>query len=204
MRKRSRPLRVGDEARAAGEFVALALHVVKTLGVGVPHVDRRPADGTARGIGYGDVDVQRKAAAQIARIDVGALFGERRVLDEERAEHRRLGRAGGRAIVDRVDQRRDAERVGEQDEFLPLVVGDMAGAGEEIDGVDPLRLGDRLFTDEVVEMAHQPVQDLLQPRIFAVLEAAKDLVGDAVFVEFAHGFPPVRCGRDAPSRPRSR
>src|SRR5437868_1588352 len=50
--------------------------------------------------------------------------------DVERAEHRRLGRPRRLAVVDRVDQHRDAERVGEEDELLALVVGLLAGLGE--------------------------------------------------------------------------
>ena len=67
----------------------------------------------------------------------------RRARDEERPEHGRLGGPAGVAVVDADDLHREAEHVGEQNELLALVVGDVARAGEEVDPGEPLLLGER-------------------------------------------------------------
>ena len=59
----------------------------------------------------------------------------------ERAEHGILGGARRTAVVDCVDQHREAERIAEQDELLTLVVTEMAGPGQEADGQIPFLLG---------------------------------------------------------------
>ena len=48
------------------------------------------------------------------------------------------GRAAWAAIVDGVDQHAHAQHVGGEDEFLPLLRAQLAGAGEPIDRGRPI------------------------------------------------------------------
>jgi hypothetical protein len=105
-------------------------------------------------------------------------------------------------MVLRNGEHRDAERVGKQDELLALVVGDVAGGGEELDAFEPLRLGEVVLLHEFVQMAHQRGEDLLQARVGAGLEATDDRLGDVVLGDIAHlGETPVV--RGARERPRA-
>ncbi len=163
---------VGVEARAHREIadVVELLHVVIAVIVGMPDVHDRArkrlsVDGRDRA---GD---QHRIAFHRAG-DVGAAVLLRRGLDEERAEHRGLGRAFRHRMVDRVDQHGDAERVGQQDELLALVVAHVPGAGQEIDAVFPFLLGRADLADEGMKVAHQRFADLLDARIGRVLRSA--------------------------------
>ena len=76
----------------------------------------------------------------------------RRVLDEERPEDRRLGGVRVRLVVDRDGLHRGAEHVGEQDELLAPVVGDVPDGGEEVDALLPLLLGEPDVAQEGVQV----------------------------------------------------
>src|SRR5262249_46300873 len=82
---------------------------------------------------------------------------------------------------------RHAERVGEQDEFLPTVAAQVARVGEELDGSEPLRLGELDVLHKGVQMLHERTQDLAQPRIGCGLEPPQDLGGDGVLGGAAAG-----------------
>ena len=65
------------QQEAAGAVVVAQLgplRVVEARVIGVPDVHRR-SERLARGIGDGDVDVERDTAAGLARIDVGVPIG---------------------------------------------------------------------------------------------------------------------------------
>ena len=95
--------------------------------------------------------------------EVVAVLEGGRALDEEGAEDRRLRGAGRAAVVHADDEHRQPERVGGEDELLALVVGDVAGAREEVDGGEPLLLGELDLAGEGVEMADERLHDLAQP-----------------------------------------
>ena len=54
-------------------------------------------------------------------------------------------------MIDRIDQHRHTERVGKQNELLPLVVAFLAGRGEELDAGKPLGFGQ-------LDLAHERMQ----------------------------------------------
>ena len=76
-----------------------------------------------------------------------------------------LGGAVGFAVAQQVDHHRHAERIREQDEFLALVVGHVAGLGQDLDRLEPLRLGQVDLLDERVQVADQAQHDLPEPRV---------------------------------------
>ena len=84
---------------------------------------------------------------------------------------------GGRRLFMPIDEHGQPEGVGEQDELLALVVGDVPGAGEEVDGGEPLLLGERDLGGEGVQVAHERLQDLAQARIGGAVEAGLDGLG---------------------------
>jgi hypothetical protein len=83
-------------------------------------------------------------------------------------KHRRFGRAGRFAVVDRVDQHRHAEHVGQQDEFLPPFVAHVAGVGEEHDRLEPFVLGRFDLLHRLVQLAGDHFHDGFQPLVLAV------------------------------------
>ncbi len=70
----------------------------------------------------------------------------------EGAEDRRIGGSLGGLLVDHLDQHRQTERVGQQDELLALVVALVADRGEEIDPGEPLLTGQTDFLGEGEEV----------------------------------------------------
>ena len=99
-----------------------------------------------------------------------------------------LGRRSARpAMIDRVDQHAHAEHVRGEDEFLPLLRAQLAGAGEPIDRDRPFRLRRLDVAHEAVEMLDQGLHDLAQARIGNVLPALQRDVGQVVFGYVGHG-----------------
>jgi hypothetical protein len=72
------------------------------------------------------------------------------------------GRDAGRAVVDRLDQHRHAEDVGEQNELLPYVVALVPGRGEEGDRGVPFLLGQLDVLDEGVQVMDERPEHLPQ------------------------------------------
>jgi hypothetical protein len=121
---RHSPSSVGDEVAAGGGAVVRALHVVQAVVVGLPDLQQRAGDRPAVDVADGCFDpagLPRRTEG-----DVAALLDLRRTGDEERAEHGGLGHVALGRVVDRDRLHRQPEHVGEQDELLPLVVGDVA------------------------------------------------------------------------------
>jgi hypothetical protein len=65
-------------------------------------------------------------------------------------------------VVEPDDEHREPEHVREQDELLPLVVGDVAGARQEVDPREPLLLGQADLGGERVQVADEAVRDRLE------------------------------------------
>ena len=99
-------------------------------------------------------------------------------LDEEGSEDGGLGGVADGFVVHRDGLHGGAEDVGEQDEFLALVVGDVSGGGEELDAVVPFVLGEADFADEGVQVPGQGLHQLLQPRVFGLVEGRDDGVDE--------------------------
>ena len=84
-------------------------------------------------------------------------------------------------MIDQVDDHRDAQRIGQQDELLPGGIARMPGGGGKVDALKPFRLGQLHLFDERMEMTRQAEHDLAQPRIRRALEAAQPVIGNVVF-----------------------
>jgi hypothetical protein len=89
------------------------------------------------------------------------------------------------AVVEADDEHREAEDVRGEDELLALVVGDVAGAREEVDRGEPLLLGELDLAGEGVQVAHQALHHLAQARVRRVLEARLDRLREVGIGEVA-------------------
>jgi hypothetical protein len=139
--------------------------------------------------------LNEKRLPRHSRRDVAAQRHLRRVLNEKRAEHGRLGRAFWQAMVDCVDQHRGAERVGQENEFLTRIAAFLADGGEERDGVSPFFKRRLDLADELVQMTYERLGHLANPRRSGVLDPLEDRGGDCVLVEIAHRRRSGRAGR---------
>jgi hypothetical protein len=109
------------EAGAHRRWAALVvtLNVIISVFVAVPDVDDRARQPIATG--GADRALNEERLSRHAGRDVATQRQLRRVLDEEWAEHGRLRRAFRQTMVDRVDEHRGAEGVGQQNEFLTAI-----------------------------------------------------------------------------------
>ena len=73
-------------------------------------------------------------------------------------------------MVLRRDQRRQAEHVRQQDEFLTLVIGDVAHARQEADGGLPFGFAQADLAGEGMQMLDQTCEDGPQPLVAATAE----------------------------------
>ncbi len=62
-------------------------------------------------------------------------------------------------MVDGIDEHRDAEHVGQKDELLARIRACLPGAGQEIDGNAPFRLGQLHILDEGMQVADERGHD---------------------------------------------
>ena len=83
----------------------------------------------------------------------------------KRAEHGRFGGTVRLPVIEQINHHRNPQRVGEQDELLPLVAAHLTGFGQDFDRLEPLRLGQLHLLDEGVQMADQAQYDLAQARV---------------------------------------
>ena len=107
--------------------------------------------------------------------DFGGVGGE------ERPEDGGLGGGGVGLVVDGDGLHGDAQDVGEQDEFLAFVVGDVAGGGEEFNPGVPFVLGEADLADEVVQVPGQGLHDLFEARVLGLIEGRDDGVHELLF-----------------------
>ena len=59
------------------------------------------------------------------------------------------------AVVERVDERAEAERVDEENKFLAMLGAFLADGGEELDAFEPFFGSEVDFAGEIVEMLHE-------------------------------------------------
>ena len=118
-----------------------ALDRVEHVGAVLPHVELGAGDRRAGRVEHPAVDPAPARPAPLSTTMLSPYSRSGEPGHVERAEHGRLGGAGGQLVRERVDQHRQAERVRPQDELLPALVGDVAGGGEHRDQLAPLLLG---------------------------------------------------------------
>jgi hypothetical protein len=94
---------------------------------------------------------------------------------------------GGAALVHAGHQHRQAQRVGQQHQFLPPVAAPLAGFGEKADAGRPLVLGQPHLARKAVQVLHQRRHDVAQPGVGCLRVAGDHGLGDGVFVDVAHG-----------------
>ena len=162
-------------------LVGVLLRVEAVAGV-LPR--RQHGARRGRALGVDDPAAHHQRLADLALPQVAAVGELGRALDMERPQHRRR-RAGGRG-VHHVDQRGDAQQVGEQDVFVALVVGELHRPGQRIDRGAPFRLGHLVLAHEAVQMAGEAHQQLARPRRGRVLGVFGEGVGDGVGRQVAH------------------
>ena len=142
-------------------------HVLAVL----PHVDLGAGDRRAVQRPYvtGHPDGDAAASGVLGhRLAVGPLGSAR---DVERAEHGRLRRPVGEVVIERIHEHRQAERVGPEDELLALVVGDVAGRGQDGDRPLPLRRRQLDVLRERVQVPDERGHQLTQAWVGAPGEA---------------------------------
>ncbi len=124
--------------------------------------------------------------------DVGAVRRHLVLADIERAEHGSLGGAFPLAVIDRIDQHRHPEHVGQQNELLADRRAFLAGAGEEVDRVFPFLEGEIGLLDIGVQRFYEFLQQEFGPRIRRVVKTADHGFGELGFVELGHFL--LSCG----------
>ncbi|MNE82114.1 hypothetical protein D3C80_1788110 [compost metagenome] len=85
-------------------------------------------------------------------------------------------------MIDGVDQHRQADHIGKQDEFLthqPIAL--LPGLGEEADAFEPFGFGQLHLAGEGVQVADQALHHLAQARIGRIGEGGNGLGGDLRF-----------------------
>jgi hypothetical protein len=122
---------------------------------------------------------------------VGHVLAEpqlRRAVDVEGPEHRRGGRLRIEPMVHLDDEHRQPEDVGGEDELLPLVVADLAGAGQPPDGGHPLGLGEAHLPGEGMQVPHQGRHQLGHARVAGGGPPLGGEIGDVLLGHELHGF----------------
>src|SRR5262245_45233931 len=83
-------------------------------------------------------------------------------------------------MTEEVDDHRNAERVRQQDEFLPPVVAHITGIRQEPNPFEPLRLGELDVLDERMQMRdealHDPPEASVRRRIDSAQYVGRDLI----------------------------
>jgi hypothetical protein len=137
----------------------------------LPDVDLRPGDGLSVGVEH-PAGHERRIAARLFG-GAGAVLPARAVRHVERPEDGGLGRALVRVTAEQVDEHRQAEGVGEQDELRPL--GEPARLGEEPDAGRPLLVGQAHLYREPVQVADEARRHLPHPRVRRCLHLGQHL-----------------------------
>src|SRR6266542_3815160 len=164
-----RSIRAGKETPAQVVLVALGLlDRVQAIGVVLPHVQLGAGDRPALQIA--DVAVYERGDAERSLDHALGEVALRCVRRPERTEHGRLHRLWRERIGPRVNQAREAQSARPQDELAALLVGDVAGGLEDVDGCRPFVLRQPHIGREGMQVADEALQDLLAPRIWTAIE----------------------------------
>ena len=85
-----------------------------------------------------------------------------------------------------VDAGAQAQGIGQQDEFLPILVAGLADPREEGDARKPFLRRKLDLAGEVMKVPDEAFHDLLEPRVLRDLQLLDDLVGDVELIQVAH------------------
>jgi hypothetical protein len=176
------------------------LDVVKAVIAGLPHLD--PGAGHRAAIDIGHAAAHNRRVALAVEIDVGAIGIVGRAGDVEGPQNG-VGRGARRAaVVDRVDQHRHPENIGQQDEFLTPVAAHMARPRQEGDALLPFLMAWLDLFDEGVEVADQRAHHRAEPFVLGAgharvhhlvraffVEIARNLTGASGIIVFGHRLP---------------
>src|SRR3954470_3359332 len=121
--------------------------------IGMPNVHNHITDRFTSEIFYSVL--HKHALSRKTRRNIGAVWHRLVLAYIKRAQNRGLGRAVAFAMIDGIDQHRNPEHIGQQDELLPARAALLANAGQEIDGVTLLVKGEIGFADELVQRSNQ-------------------------------------------------
>jgi hypothetical protein len=151
------------------------LNVVEALVIGLPDIDLGVIDRLA--VGPGDASLDQHRVAFLVEADIRAHRQFRRVGNVERAKNGGFGRTRRLAVVDGVNQHRDAQDIGQQDIFLPPVIAHLAGPGQEHDRLEPFLLGGFDLLDGRMKVPRDHLHHLRQPFILRLGVTADHHVG---------------------------
>ena len=91
-------------------------------------------------------------------------------------------------MIDGIDQHRYSTDVGEQDEFLALLVAHVTRPGQELDPQCPFFLGEFDLTNESMKVGDEAGHHFLQPGIGCLRHAVQHILGNILLGIVAHGL----------------
>lgn len=172
------------DASTVRALTALILCIVVARGVRLPNIDTRADDRIPGGVPQGAADEHGLTFA-IATDGAAVLEGDR-IVCVEGAEHGPLGCARRLRVVHGVNEHREAERVGKEDELLARVAAFLPRRGEEIDRGHPFVGGEPRFARKVVQVRHQLRHDVLETLVGALRVNEERVRGDVLGGKVEH------------------
>lgn len=173
-------------ATPVGSLPVGILHVVEALGVRLPHVHGHPGQRPPPGVLDGAHDQQRLPVLVGGNGSPG--LDAVRILGVEGPEDGALGGPGKLGVVDGVDEQRQPQHVGQQDELLPHVGADGCDGQEELDGGFPLGDAEARLARKVVQVDDEALQEEAEAGVRAGRVDGVDVVRDVVRGEILHGW----------------
>src|SRR5437868_2752165 len=152
--------------------------------IGMPNVHRRTTERFSPEIG--DSALHKHPLSRNTSGNIGTVRHRLVLADIKWAQYRGLGRAVAFAMIDRIDQHRNPEHVGQQDKLLPARAALLANAGQEIDRITPLVKGEIGFADEVVQRPDQFLHEEFDAPVRRLLKATYDGGSKFGLVELGH------------------
>src|SRR5208337_5495819 len=159
------PALVGSEAGAQmPPRLRVVLHVVELIRRRLPNLDQ--------GIPYRVPVLRRDRSFDDKRWAI-LLAQQNRVATLElplpprieRAEHCRIGQSRSGRVVHSVDQHRNPEDIGEQDELLAVLGAHLASLSEKLDRVSPLLVTERRLAEDRMQVPDQHLHHLAHARV---------------------------------------
>ena len=86
----------------------------------------------------------------------------------ERTEDSAFCTGSGLRVVDTVDEKRETNDIGEQDEFLADVATDLANLCQELDGCHPFVCAESSFASKVVNVRDESLEQVFHSRVIAL------------------------------------
>lgn len=194
--------------RGPALIAPLVLHVIVPAAVRLPNVNLDAPDGLA--VRVADHAYAQHGLALGVRRHGAAIGHGGGVVRVEGTQHRALGRRRRLGVVDAVDEQREAEDVGEEDEFLQArreihvskscssntkelwgvsapwttymanVAADLTTRHQKVQCCHPFLGAKPGLSGKVMEMRHEARHEVLEPRIFALGVDQVSVWGDVV------------------------